>query len=282
MADKLLIKNYIPKGEYYHVGISQKTSESTREIPVHCHDFHEFFWLESGRCWHHINGRKRLISAGMLVLVRAPDTHGFSVNPGESCRFVNVAFHKKTWDDLRERYFEGQRDPFGPGPEEQREIVLSPGELEYLRQTAPDLEPHPHTRVAIDRLLLNVLHRTMKTLPQPEGQKLPEWLDEACRRIGEEENFQKGAPMFARLAHRSPEHVARETRRYLGKTPTDIVNEARMAFAARKLAGSSDKILDIAMQCGVENLSHFYRLFEQRYGVTPRRYRVQQQRITGA
>jgi len=282
MAEKLRIKNYVPKGEYYHIGISTKTSEAPRDIAGHCHDFHEFFWVHQGRCWHHINGERRQVPAGMLVLVRAPDVHGFSVEPGDQCGFINVAFHRQTWEDLRERYFERQLDPYRAGPASQREHLLSAAELDALQHSVRELEPHPHTRVAIDRLLLNVLHRRVEAPPKIEGRKLPEWLEEACRRIHEERNFQDGAPMFARLAHRSPEHVARETRKYLGKTPTDIVNEARMAFAARKLTAGGDKILDVAMECGVENISHFYRLFEQRYGVTPRRYRVQQQSITGA
>ncbi|MDQ3381897.1 MAG: AraC family transcriptional regulator [Actinomycetota bacterium] len=33
-------------------------------------------------------------------------------------------------------------------------------------------------------------------------------------------------------------------------------------------------IARIAVECGIGNLSHFYRLFNARFGVTPRRYRL--------
>jgi AraC family cel operon transcriptional repressor len=83
-------------------------------------------------------------------------------------------------------------------------------------------------------------------------------------------------PALARLAKRSPEHVAREFRRYLNWTPTDVINDARMSYAADRLAASDDKITTIALDCGLENLGHFYRLFQARYGCTPRAYRVRQ------
>ena len=60
------------------------------------------------------------------------------------------------------------------------------------------------------------------------------------------------------LAGRSPEHVARATRKWFGKTPTELINQTRMTFAARRLAKSNDGITEIAEECGLTNLSHFY------------------------
>ncbi len=93
------------------------------------------------------------------------------------------------------------------------------------------------------------------------------------------EHFQLGTNGLAELAGKSPEHVARAARRYLNTTPTAIVNEARMTYAAERLTSSSDDILDLCADCGFENLSHFYALFRQRWGVPPKRYRQQQQGI---
>ena len=38
-------------------------------------------------------------------------------------------------------------------------------------------------------------------------------------------------------------------------------------------------IVRIAGDCGIGNLSHFYRLFNARFGVTPRRYRLGHQTL---
>ena len=89
------------------------------------------------------------------------------------------------------------------------------------------------------------------------------------------EQFAGGTVALARLAGRSPSHVARVAVRWYGQTPTEIVNTARMGFSARQLAETSRPIMEIALDCGLNNLSHFYALFRRRFGVSPRRYRLQ-------
>ena len=39
------------------------------------------------------------------------------------------------------------------------------------------------------------------------------------------------------------------------------------------LGESQESILEIAQQCGFDNLSYFNRLFKRKYGVTPRQIR---------
>jgi AraC family transcriptional regulator, dual regulator of chb operon len=281
MAERLKIDNFVPRGEHYHIATSHRIGE-TPPMRAHCHDFHEVFWVADGSGWHWVNNQKRPLARGNLVLIRAPDIHGFSVDPGGRITFVNVAFRVQTWQYLRRRYFSDRKDAFGPSPIEAREFQLSGEELEALLAEAREMKHPRHPRVLIERFLMNLMQSRAVSRPSGETDIVPDWLREACRLIAEPANFEHGTRMFAKLAHRSPEHVAREARRYLGKSPTDVVNEARMAYAATRLAGSSDKIMEISLQCGLENLSHFYKLFESRFGLSPRRYRLQQQRIVGS
>ncbi|MBC8009733.1 MAG: helix-turn-helix transcriptional regulator, partial [Burkholderiales bacterium] len=99
------------------------------------------------------------------------------------------------------------------------------------------------------------------------------WLSDACAAIQEPRHFVGGTPALARLAGRSPEHLAREMRRHLRRTPTDVVNAARLTHAAQQLATTSRPIIDIAGECGFEGLGHFYKLFHARYATSPLRYR---------
>ena len=69
--------------------------------------------------------------------------------------------------------------------------------------------------------------------------------------------------------------MARAAVRWYGQTPTEIVNAARMEFSARQLTESARPIMEIALDCGLNNLSHFYALFRKRFGVSPRRFRLQ-------
>ena len=47
-----------------------------------------------------------------------------------------------------------------------------------------------------------------------------------------------------------------------------------MQYAAMALGSSDQSISGVALDCGIENMSHFYKLFRAHYGVTPRAYRT--------
>jgi AraC family cel operon transcriptional repressor len=55
-----------------------------------------------------------------------------------------------------------------------------------------------------------------------------------------------------------------------------------MHHAAQRLAAGDDAILDIVLDCGFHNVSHFYKLFREQYGISPRRYRMKQGQIVGS
>ncbi|TVQ97968.1 MAG: AraC family transcriptional regulator [Spirochaetaceae bacterium] len=61
-----------------------------------------------------------------------------------------------------------------------------------------------------------------------------------------------------------------------GRTFVDYLSALRCARAAELLVATDRTVLDIAMECGFRNLSHFYHVFRRETGTSPRRYREQQ------
>jgi AraC family cel operon transcriptional repressor len=102
---------------------------------------------------------------------------------------------------------------------------------------------------------------------------MPDWLQRACEEVQRPELFARGAPGLVRAAGRSAEHVARTVRTHLRMTPSEYVNAVRMTHAARELRVTNRAITDIALECGLSNLSHFYALFRLAHGQTPLSYR---------
>jgi AraC-like DNA-binding protein/mannose-6-phosphate isomerase-like protein (cupin superfamily) len=277
---KLLVKNYIRRDQYFHW--NAHTLAPAKGYSQHYHDFHELFWIEEGVGAHTINAEHREMRPGGLVFVRAPDVHTISGAPETPTRIVNIAFRVETWEYLKRRYFQARFDPFANSPVGAREFVVPPADFTELCRMGRELGAQPReSRVAIERFLINLLCMVESLRPLSSPDTIPEWLRRACGAIAEGRNFERGTAAFAELAGKSPEHVARETRRWLKKTPTDIVNDARLAYAATRLATSSERIVDIALDCGFENLGHFYKLCRAKFGVSPRQYRLRQQRIVG-
>jgi AraC family cel operon transcriptional repressor len=274
---KLYIKNFIHKDQHFHW---QSTLYSDTNTPhPHSHDFHELFYVDEGFGWHWVNKERRELRPGMLILIRSTDAHAFSAEDGKSFRMVNVAFRVETWAYLRRRYFLKRADYFGNSLISAREFHVPPAEFAELSRMGRELGVLPRDRLSIERFLLNAVALIENLRPVSAPRAMPEWLQKACREISVGRNFEHGTLAFARLAEKSPEHVAREVRRWLGKTPTELVNDARLAYAATRLATSQERIIDIAFDCGFENLSHFYKLMRKKLGVSPRRYRLMQQRI---
>jgi len=246
----------------------------------HDHDFHELFWVEEGEGIHWINGRAVALHNGDLVLVRSTDSHAFSVGKdGSHLRFVNFAFYARTWTHLRQRYFDGAPVFFSAPSLAARCYTLDEFQLAAIRQAASLLRSGLRDRLQAESFLLNVLALLKADRFNAELKTAPTWLREACTSLGLERNFAGGMPGLARRAGRSPEHVAREFRRHLNRTPTDLINDARMSHAADRLATSDEDIVSIALDCGLENLGHFYRLFRTRHGCTPRVYRLRQRAV---
>jgi AraC family cel operon transcriptional repressor len=247
---------------------------------AHDHDFHELFWVEESEGFHWINDRKVPLQSGDLVLVRDRDTHTFSTGKKEAhLRLVNFAFHARVWTHLRQRYFDGAAVFFSAPTLAARSYRLDEAQLAAIRQAASLLRSGLRDRLQADSFLLSVLALLKADRFNTETTAAPNWIREACTAIGQNRQFAGGMPALSRIAGRSPEHIAREFRRHLNRTPTDVINDARMSHAADRLATSDEDILAIALDCGLENLGHFYRLFHARHGCTPRAYRLQQRAV---
>ncbi len=234
----------------------------------HTHDFAEVMWILRGSGIHLVNDSRVPLETGDLVLVRPRDVHTFG---GENFSLVNVAFARRTLDFIERRYFADAEWPWRGNalPATYRLDDLQLARLGELSRLLAGARP---TRLLLERFLLELLHELVDPAPQDP---VPRWLQEALRRLADDrEALARGVPALAVLAGRSREHVNRVARAASGRTATELVNEARLTHAATELTMTDDPIARIAVDCGLPNLSHFYRLFNERFGTTPRRFRL--------
>ena len=68
--------------------------------------------------------------------------------------------------------------------------------------------------------------------------------------------------------------LSREIKKKTGKTYTELLQDKRLSQACYYLKNSSMTIEDIAYSVGYENISYFYRIFKNTYGLSPKKYRV--------
>jgi len=246
----------------------------TRPLGYHGHDFAEMFWIDAGRGIHRINGQSTNLQAGSLILMRPTDCHGIDPVDDEGLKLTNIAFARTTLDFLGGRYFSEGEWAFWQGKPLPAAHQLEPYQLQHFNIWANELADSPPEPIHIERFLLNVLAELKLEQNEVPLNDAPDWLARACRLIQKNNHFPGGVREFVRLCGRGREHVSREVRRCLKTTPTAYVNGIRMSYAKRQLEMGNQEILDIALECGIGNLSHFYELFRAHTGTTPRAYRL--------
>ena len=258
-------------GQEEHGTYRRHLSRHCEFAGAHVHDYLELFWVEKGPGVHWINGIERVVDEGVLQLIRSEDAHALYARPGRDFEWTNVAFFKSSWTALRKRYYPGQICYFDVMDVHDREYRLSKEQLVALRLSSAELTRGARDRLAFERFLLNAL--AVISRERPAGPLIPAWLVDLDQELRQQANFLHGVAALVSRAGRCPEHVCREYRRYFGSTPTETMTTARMDYASFQLGNTDMKIVDLAMEAGLQNLGHFYRTFEKRFACTPGEYR---------
>ena len=80
-------------------------------------------------------------------------------------------------------------------------------------------------------------------------------------------------PQLAKTARISTGHFGKLFRQATSYSPIEYLMNLRLTRAANLLVSSDDQILNIALDVGFNNLGHFIRSFEKKFGCSPRQYR---------
>ena len=251
--------------------VSSRAMKAGQTPPLHSHDFPEIFWIEAGRGAHLVPQGSQTLVPGTLMLVAANDVHGFETSYHKGYSIVNVAFPQAHWDGFWRRYNgNGEEiDPFSK-PWSARAYQLNKGGLAAVKQISTELRGGHRSSRALDRFLLNLLHLLQDETPLETGIVAPAWLRKALAALAASPaDLPRGLPFLLEHTGKSPAHLSRECRRWLGATPTDLVNKLRLEHAHQQLSRTSDSIVGVAQSLGFANISHFYRLFRKRFGLTP-------------
>jgi AraC family cel operon transcriptional repressor len=279
METVLQLEDHLQEGAYFYAA-RQNPRPAKAQVPtLHSHHFHELFWIESGEGQEYTADGFFQLSIGDLVFVRPEDRHGFGSTTQSGVTLLNVAFPSRDWLTLCSRHGGDFPDLYAGSPA-QRRRKISQHDYALLMDWGKELAAGQHRAIDLERFLLNLVNLVAGGQDSSTTQ-MPDWLSQALENLHDPKHFVHGAPVIATLCQRSPEHVARAVRRFLGCTPTDVVNGIRLEWAAERLVSSHDDILQICLDCGWDNLGYFYRQFAKRFGTTPKRWRQRAWRIAG-
>lgn len=135
------------------------------------------------------------------------------------------------------------------------------------RRAAPNRRTLCQTTMGL--LFMQLLNCTDRLSAQSAGE---EAIVRVLRYI--EENYRAGSlTEIAALLHYDLCWLSREIRRQTGKTYKELLQEKRLTQAAYFLRHTRLRVSEVGEAVGYSNLSYFHRIFQAKYGVTPKAYR---------
>ena len=138
-------------------------------------------------------------------------------------------------------------------------------ECEY---TADKDEPFKIAELVRDYLLL-LLERD-KTPPSELH-----WLTLKLKRYADEFYTEDiSLKMLAESYSKNEKYLGRIFKSDLGVSFSEYCNSLRLSKATKLLLESEAKVIDIALECGFNNVAYFNRLFAKSYGISPTEYRL--------
>jgi len=271
---------YLPIGAYETY---LEFYRNTRHIDCHWHDEWEFFLVEEGSAWYGLNGVKTLVTEGSVVFIPSGNLHVFESVNGKFWRFKAVVFSSDMLRLLSDELVESKYiRPLIEGRFKLPSTMQSPdaGKLfEHLYNLVKNEPPfyELHIKACLFELLACLMECAhLDTSYQISDKETPCQMKHVLNYIHKHYADDITVAQLSGMAHMSAGYFTKIFRRYTAKSPMDYVIKLRLSKAAVLLKESDEKLTNIALDAGFNNLSYFIRTFQTHFQCTPTEYRRNQ------
>ena len=253
-------------------------------FPEHTHDYVEMVYMCRGQTVHRVNGREIVLREGELLLLGQHARQSIAPASREDIAvnfIVRPAFFSATLPYLGEEETPLRRFIVGclTGENEtgclhfQVSGVLPIQNLiENMLYTLTEDTPNKRgiLQMTMGLLFAQLLNHSQSLQFASQDQNA---VVAVLRYV--EEHYRDGSlGEIAESLHYELSSLSRLIRRKTGRNYTELVQEKRLSQAAWLLRNTERNVDEIARAVGYENMTYFHRLFRDRYGQSPRAYRI--------
>lgn len=226
----------------------------------HSHDFYELILVCKGSCVQMINEKKHIHTNDDIIFLRPGDYHAF-LSQSEDVRVLSLSVERNEFESFCNVY--GSRIT---------ESLISRSDAPVIREPGAFSGIINHISVHDEydcKFLLSYFIKIYIDAAHKGKYDLPKSLEKALREMFRPENIKVGIPAMVELSGYSRPHLSRLIKKYRGVTLHEYVFNLRLDNAYHALILSTASIEEIAENIGFASLSHFYKAFKDRFGVTP-------------
>lgn len=255
------------------------------KVDWHWHDELEVAVIEEGAAVITAGNKKYTIRQGEGFFINHGVLHGAWAADTSGCKFHSLVFHPRiVYGNIDSVFYQRYIAP-----------LLENRGMESLH-LSPEIQWQKAVLDAIDQVWENCIHepigyefRVRTALSEMLFQiweNLPETQQTGTKSMRDEDRIKAmlqyihdnysdevTMKMIADSALVSESECLRCFRRTIGTTPIQYVKQYRIQTAAGLLVSTQEKVADIAIQCGFQDISYFTKSFREYKGCVPTEYR---------
>lgn len=267
--------------------IQVRTHTRFVHFPKHTHNYIEVIYMCSGSTRHIVNGEEVVLRQGELLFLNQKVTQ--EIYPaGENDIAVNFIILPEFFDyglkmmeteenllrDFIIDCLRGENGTNGYLHFKVADILPVQNLVENLIWTIMHRQPNKRSiNQATMGLLFLQLMNCMDKLETDEGSGRQKLIITVLSYI--ESHYRDGElSELAESLHYDVYWLSKEIKKRTGKTYTELLQAKRLSQAAYLLGTTSMSVMEVALAVGYDNISYFHRIFQKKYGCTPRAYRL--------
>lgn len=223
----------------------------------HSHDFYEAICFLRGEGKQIINGEDVSTKEKSVILLSPGDKHCFT-EQSDDIEIISLSVRREEFELLSNIY--GAVLEKHPVTFDFPRVVMF---YDIYRENRLVSE-------ADCKLLLSaLLHAYVQTNDSSNYVGIPNALLSAAEEMKKIENLREGISAFVTLSNYSQSHLARLVKKHFGMGLKQYVNELRLLHAYDDFIWTSESAEEISENIGFSSYSHFYRIFKERFSISP-------------
>ena len=223
----------------------------------HSHDFYEWICFLRGAGTQIVNDEGVLSEEKTVMLLQPGDKHYF-VNQSDDIEIISLSVRREEFEFLSNVYgVTFEQCPF----------TFAFPRISKLYDIYR--ENRSMSEIDCKLLLSTLLHEYVHTKDGLNPAKIPEALRSAADEMKKSENLKKGIPAFVALSNYSHSHLARLVKKHFNMGLKQYVNELRLLHAYDDIIWTNESAEAISDNLGFSSYSHFYKIFKERFSVSP-------------
>ena len=265
MESLLMISELFKPQELFRNQLSNHSNNQ-----YHSHEFIEIFYVLSGTAQQRLNNSTIEISTGDLFLLRPTDQHSFSSDDANfihrdflidpvpfqnTCCFYDELFYKLILTN--------------PTPPHLHLTQSQLSELETWFNRINIISNLSIRNTMYSFLLSNILGYIFNNNVTDLHTEPSIWINNLISQLNSPYNFATPLDTLLEDIPYSRPYICRIFKQFTGTTPVKYFNDVRLSQAYLLIKSSTASVTKIAESLGFYHRSFFYKIFKEKYGITP-------------